>query len=155
MKMEIQRIARRSGYTIGRLLINGIKVCDTLEDTDRGLRQDMTADELRGKKIKGQTAIPAGTYRIDLGTVSPRFGSQAFYKEVCEGCLPRIVDVPAYDGVLIHCGNTAADTEGCILVGLNLQVGKVLNSKVTFRKLWTTYLAKAKKSGEEVTLSIG
>lgn len=155
MEITLKRIARKSTYTIGQLWINGQKVCDTLEDTDRGLSQDMPIATLRQKKIAGKTAIPTGTYTIDLYTPSPRFGSQPFYKEVCSGCLPRLTNVPAYEGVLIHCGNTAADTEGCILVGQNLQVGKVLNSKNTFRKLWHDYLQKAKETGESVTVVIG
>ena len=154
MKITLKRIARKSTYTIGQLWIYGQKVCDTLEDTDRGLRQDMPLATLRQKKIAGKTAIPTGTYTLNLYAPSPRFGSQPFYKEVCGGCLPRLTNVPAYEGVLIHCGNTAADTEGCILVGQNLQVGKVLNSKDTFRKLWRDYLANAKKTGEKVTLEV-
>lgn len=154
MKITLKRIARKSTYTIGQLWINGQKVCDTLEDTDRGLSQDMPLVTLRQKKIAGKTAIPTGTYNLNLYVPSPRFGSQPFYKEVCGGCLPRLTNVPAYEGVLIHCGNTAADTEGCILVGQNLQVGKVLNSKDTFRKLWRDYLANAKKTGEKVTIEV-
>lgn len=154
MKITLKRIARKSTYTIGQLWINGQKVCDTLEDTDRGLSQDMPLATLRQKKIAGKTAIPTGTYTLDLYVPSPRFGSQPFYREVCGGCLPRLTNVPAYEGVLIHCGNTAADTEGCILVGQNLQVGKVLNSKDTFRKLWRDYLANAKKTGEKVTIEV-
>ena len=154
MKITLKRIARKTTYTIGQLWINGQEVCDTLEDTDRGLRQDMPLATLRQKKIAGKTATPTGTYTLTLYTPPPRFGSQPFYKEVCGGCLPRLTNVPAYEGVLIHCGNTAADTEGCILVGQNLQVGKVLNSKNTFRKLWRDYLANAKKTGEKVTIEV-
>lgn len=105
MKITLKRIARKSTYTIGQLWIDGKKVCDTLEDTDRGLSQDMSLEEVRRRKIAGKTAIPTGTYGVGLCTVSPRFGSQAFYKEVCGGCLPRLAGVPGYEGVLIHCGN--------------------------------------------------
>ena len=154
MKITLKRIARKSTYTIGQLWINGQKVCDTLEDTDRGLSQNMPLATLRQKKIAGKTAIPTGTYPINLYTPSPRFGSQPFYKEVCGGCLPRLTNVPAYEGVLIHCGNTAAHTDGCILVGRNLQVGKVLNSKETFRMIWKDYFSKAKAKKEIVELEI-
>lgn len=154
MRITLRRIARRGSYTIGQLLINGQKVCDTLEDTDRGLRQEMSLEELRRRKIAGKTAIPTGTYGVELGTVSPRFGWQPFYKEVCGGCLPRLVGVPGYEGVLIHCGNSAEDTEGCVLVGQNLQVGRVLNSRDTFRRLWRDYLAGAKKRGEKVEIEV-
>lgn len=135
-QIELRRIARKADYTIGRLYVDGKYVCDTLEDTDRGLTQTMTSAEIAAKKVKGRTAIPTGTYRVATNVVSPRFGGKAFYKEVCGGCLPRLLNVPGFDGVLIHCGNTAADTEACLLVGENKAVGKVLNSKETFRKLW-------------------
>ena len=115
-KLLLKRIARKAGYTIGKLYIDGAYFCDTLEDTDR-LNKGMTAAELAAKKIPGQTAIPEGTYKV-IVNVSPKF----------KRLLPRLVNVPGYEGVLIHRGNTPADTAGCILVGENKQVGKVLNS---------------------------
>lgn len=154
MEITLKRIARKSTYTIGQLWINGQKVCDTLEDTDRGLSQNMPLATLRQKKIAGKTAIPTGTYTLSLNTISPRFGQQTFYKQVCGGWLPRLLDVPAFEGVLIHCGNTADDTDGCILVGRNLQVGKVLNSKDTFRSLYNDHLRTARKMGEKVVIEI-
>lgn len=115
-KLLLKRIARKAGYTIGKLYIDGAYFCDTLEDTDR-LDKGMTAAQLAAKKIPGQTAIPEGTYKV-IVNVSPKF----------KRLLPRLMNVPGYEGVLIHRGNTPADTAGCILVGENKQVGKVLNS---------------------------
>ena len=115
-KLLLKRIARKAGYTIGKLYIDGAYFWDTLEDTDR-LDKGMTAAQLAAKKIPGQTAIPEGTYKV-IVNVSPKF----------KRLLPRLVNVPGYEGVLIHRGNTPADTAGCILVGENKQVGKVLNS---------------------------
>ena len=115
-KLLLRRIARKAGYTIGKLYIDGTYFCDTLEDSDR-LDKGMTAAQLAAKKIPGQTAIPEGTYKV-IVNVSPKF----------KRLLPRLVNVPGYEGVLIHRGNTPADTAGCILVGENKQVGKVLNS---------------------------
>ena len=115
-KLLLKRIARKAGYTIGKLYIDGAYFCDTLEDADR-LDKGMTAAQLAAKKIPGQTAIPEGTYKV-IVNVSPKF----------KRLLPRLVNVPGYEGVLIHRGNTPADTAGCILVGENKQVGKVLNS---------------------------
>ena len=154
MKITIKRIARKPTYTIGKLYVNGKYICDTLEDADRGLSQNMSLNELKARKIKGKTAIPTGTYTLSLNTISPRFGQQTFYKQVCGGWLPRLLDVPAFEGVLIHCGNTADDTDGCILVGRNLQVGKVLNSKDTFRSLYNDHLRTARKMGEKVAIEI-
>lgn len=143
MRILLQRHALKAGYTIGRMEINGRYFCDTLEDTDRGLRESMTEDEIAALKVKGATAIPTGTYRIDMQTRSPRFGR----------VLPRLVSVKGYAGVLIHSGNTAADTEGCILVGENRERGKVLNSRATLESL-LVFLRAAQAEGEEIKLTI-
>ncbi len=143
MRILLQRHALKAGYTIGRMEINGRYFCDTLEDTDRGLRESMTEDEIAALKVKGATAIPTGTYRIDMQTRSPRFGR----------VLPRLVSVKGYAGVLIHSGNTAADTEGCILVGENRERGKVLNSRATLESL-LVFLRAAQAEGEEIELTI-
>ena len=107
MEILVQRIAKRDDYTIGRLSIDGKYVCDTLEDKVRE----------PGVKVAGKTAIPAGRYRV-IVNVSPKFGRE----------LPRLLDVPGFEGILIHRGNTPEDTAGCILVGENRAKGKVLNS---------------------------
>ena len=143
MQILIQRHALKTGYTIGRMEINGRYFCDTLEDTDRGLRESMTEDEIAALKVKGATAIPTGTYRIDMQTRSPRFGR----------VLPRLLRVKGYAGVLIHSGNTAADTEGCILVGENRERGKVLNSRATLERL-LVFLRAAQAEGEKIELTI-
>ena len=143
MRILLQRHALKAGYTIGRMEINGRYFCDTLEDTDRGLSKEMSEDEIAVLKVKGATAIPTGTYRIDMQTRSPRFGR----------VLPRLVSVKGYAGVLIHSGNTAADTEGCILVGENRERGKVLNSRATLEHL-LVFLREAQAEGEEIELTI-
>lgn len=135
MELYLKRIAKRETYTIGRLSIDGVRFCDTLEDTDRGLRQDLPVSVLRAKKKKGVTAIPTGRYRVTLEMQSPKYKDRQQYA-FCKGYIPRLLNVPAYDGVLIHIGNTHRDTEGCILVGENKVVGKVINSTDTFHKLY-------------------
>lgn len=135
-KVELIRIARKDTYTIGHLYVDGKYICDTLEDKDRGLTQDDEIVDIKAVKVKGQTAIPTGTYRMLLNVVSPRFGKKPFYQTVCKGHVPRLECVPGFDGVLIHVGNTAKDTEGCILVGYNKAVGQVINSKDAFQKVW-------------------
>lgn len=121
MEVVIWRKYRKADYTIGRLYIDGKFFCNTLEDTDRGLMQSMTAGEIANVKIKGATAIPVGNYKLTRA-YSPRF----------KKLLPTIMNVVGFGGVRIHSGNTAADTEGCPLVGDNTQQGKVLNSRKRF-----------------------
>lgn len=152
MNITIKRIFKGDKYAIGKLYVNGIYECDTLEDTDRGLTQDMPLSEIQSKKLYGETAIPTGTYKIDMNTVSPKFKDRSWAK-FCGGKLPRLIDVPGYSGVLIHVGNKPADTLGCILVGDNKIKGQVINSTSTFQELYSLML-KAKVAGEEITVTI-
>ena len=137
MKLRLQRRAFLPKYTIGTLFVDGARFSDTLEDTDRQL-------ETRGcsAKIKDQTAIPRGTYTITL-PVSPKFGRK----------LPRLNNVPCFDGILIHRGNTDVDTSGCILVGENKVVGKVINSTPYEEKL-VKLIGAAIVGGETVTITV-
>ena len=142
MKLKLKRIARKSDYTIGRLYINGHLFSDVLEDTDRGLQKDMTLEEIKKLKIKGRTAIPTGTYTIII-TYSPKYKKQ----------MPLLLSVPGFEGIRIHSGNTHKDTEGCLLVGENKEVGKVLNSRYTYNRLFTK-LKEAFDRGETITIEI-
>lgn len=123
MRLLLKRIALRPTYTIGKLYINDEYFCDTLEDkvidTDKSGKFDGNE-----KKVYGESAIPYGIYNITL-TLSPRF----------KRFLPRLNNVPHFEGILIHAGNKASDSHGCILVGENKEVGKVLNSKHYEKKL--------------------
>lgn len=149
MELELKRIAKRDTYTIGHLYVDGVRFCDTLEDTDRGLDQKMSLAVLKARKRKGITAIPTGRYRVTLGVKSPKYSKRPQY-DFCEGYVPRLINVPAYDGILIHIGNYPQDTEGCILVGRNTKVGAVLQSTETFKKLY----AILKKSTENIYITI-
>ena len=152
MELELKRIARRDTYTIGRLYIDGEYFCDTCEDRDRGLRQDLPTSVNQAKKIRGQTAIPVGRYRVTLGVKSPKYSKKKQYA-ACNGYLPRLINVPAFDGILIHIGNTAADSEGCILVGRNKKVGMVLESTTTFWQLYDR-LQQADGRGEQIYITV-
>jgi len=142
MEIQVNRIARKDGYTIGRMSLNGVYFCDTLEDTDRGLNSTMSVDEILSKKRKGITAIPTGKYDVIL-TFSPRF------KRV----LPLLLSVKGYEGVRIHAGNTAEDTEGCLLVGENKIKGQVLNSRATLERLMSVLL-ECEKRKEKISITI-
>lgn len=152
MKLELKRIYKGDTYTIGKLYINGSYFCDTLEDKDRGLTQDMPLEEIKKIKVDSKTAIPTGTYKVSLDILSPKFSDFKKYPayKFCDGYLPRLVNVPGYQGVLIHIGNEDEDTDGCILVGTNSIKGKVTNSTSTFRKLYDIIT----ESESEITISI-
>ncbi len=152
MNLTLKRMFKGPQYTIGKLYINGIYQCDTLEDTDRGLYQIQSLQEIQNKKVYGHTAIPYGTYMIDMDTVSSKFKDRPWAK-FCGGKLPRLIDVKGYEGVLIHVGNKAEDTLGCILVGENKIKGQVINSTATFQELYSVML-KAKLLGEGLSLII-
>lgn len=152
MEIKVKRKWKKEAYTIGKMYVDGEYVCDTLEDKDRGLTSNMSVAQICGVKVHGETAIPTGRYLVDMKTVSPRFGGRAQY-QFCKGRLPRLCNTPGYQGVLIHCGNTAKDTDGCILVGENKEKGKVLNSTATFRKLYPI-LKAADERGEQIWITI-
>lgn len=134
MKLKIERLWPKAEYTVGRLYINGKFFCNTLEDKVRNLPEE--------KKVAGKTAIPAGTYRI-IYNWSPKFGRN----------LPRLLDVPYFDGILIHPGNTAEDSAGCILVGKNTEVGKLTESRYTSDSL-NALIEDAQRYGENITIEI-
>lgn len=124
LNLKLERKWKKEKYTIGNLYVNGVFFSNVLEDTVRGLRQDMTPEEIKKIKIHGQTAIPSGRYEIRV-TLSARFRRQ----------LPILLNVPGYAGVRIHPGNTDANTEGCLLPGKNDRVGQVSNSRATMAAL--------------------
>jgi len=118
MKITIRRIALREKYTIGKWYFDGVYFCDTLEDPVRTIKEDGSG------KMWGDTAIPYGTYKMKL-SYSPKF----------KRILPRLLDVPHFEGILVHRGNTAKDSHGCILVGKNTKVGMVTSSTIWEKKL--------------------
>ena len=153
MELLVKRVARRDEYTIGRLYINGVKFSETLEDCDRGLTQDMPLEEIKAKKVYGKTAIPTGTYEIDMNTISPKFQARSWAKPY-GGKLPRLIGVKGFEGVLLHVGNTASNSSGCLLVGKNSIKGMVTDSTKTFMSLMSKYLLPAKLRGEKITITI-
>jgi hypothetical protein len=124
MIITVRRIAMKDTYTIGKLYIDGVYFCDTIEDKDRGLDDSMEESEIRKKKVYGLTAIPLGTYKVEI-TYSPKFKKN----------LPLLIGVKGFEGIRIHSGNTAKDSLGCIIVGKNKKVGMVLDSRATMTKL--------------------
>lgn len=124
MELKIIRTKSNKEYTEGKLYINGVYFCDTLEDKDRGLLQTMTIDTIKTIKVYKETCIPYGKYRVVL-SMSKRFGK----------VMPELLNVKGFTGIRMHSGNTIYDTEGCILVGIKSSNGIITNSRKTFNAL--------------------
>lgn len=152
MKLKLIRSAFKSTYIIGHLYVDGVYFCDTIEDRDRGLTQDMPLSQIQKIKVKHQTAIPYGTYKIAMNVISWKYKGKAAFK-FTSGRMPRLLNVPGFDGILIHSGTDEDSSSGCIIVGQNKVVGKVINSLSTFRTLWNK-LEKAYKNKENITIEI-
>lgn len=153
MELKIERKIKKDTYVIGNMYVNGEWFCNTLEDQDRGLRQDMSIEQIKQIKVYGETAIPTGRYIIRMDIVSPKYNGVKWYRDNFQGRMPRFESVKGYTGVLIHPGNSVLDTNGCVLLGLNKQKGKVLDSRATFSKFWKK-LEEARKRGETIYLTI-
>jgi Family of unknown function (DUF5675) len=121
MLLEVRRDPSAQGCTLGSLYVDGEFECFTLEDTVR----EVPEQAVEKWKVAGETAIPAGAYKVVV-TLSARFGK----------ALPLLMDVPGFQGVRIHSGNVAADTEGSILVGNRRMESAVLGSRVAFQALF-------------------
>lgn len=154
MRILIDRKWKKPTYTIGNLYIDGKLFCNTIEDKDRGLNQSMPLPTIERLKVKNETAIPTGNYNILMNIVSPKYSTKLWYIQNCHGArVPRIDNVKGFSGVLIHTGNTAQDSSGCVIVGKNTKVGMVTNSKETFLSLYNK-MYEAYKKGETILLTI-
>lgn len=141
MKLELKRRFLGESYTIGSLSIDGKKFCDTLEDKVRDLNKNGVFDGDE-KKVYAETAIPYGTYNVVVD-YSPKFKRE----------LPRLQNVKHFEGILIHRGNTAEDSAGCILVGENKVKGMVINS-TPYEKELVRILKDAQDRKEPITIQI-
>lgn len=150
MEIKVDRKWKKEKYTIGRLYIDGEFICNTIEDADRGLTQSMSEEEIKSKKIYGQTAIPTGRYKVLMNVVSPKFSQKEFYMNVCKGKVPRLEGVKGFSGILIHSAATADNVEGCIGVGFNTEKGKLTSIKEAFEKVYS----KLSSSKEDIWITI-
>lgn len=153
MKLKVDRKWKKATYTIGRLYVDGALFCNTLEDKDRGLNQKMPTGQINQVKVFGETAIPTGTYGVAMNIVSPKFARVKWIKDFCGGKMPRLLNVKGFDGILIHNGSTARDSAGCLLVGKNTIVGKLTQSRETFKAIYKL-MKDAADRGEEITIEI-
>ena len=147
MELVLKRIAKKKEYTIGRLYIKE----DVLDEYSTGEKLTYLCDTLEPKwrdyahganKVKGKSAIPEGRYPVVI-TYSTKF----------KMWLPLLIGVLNFIGILIHAGNTVKDTKGCILVGENKEVGKVLNSR-KYVNIVKQKIVEAKDKGEGVWIEI-
>ena len=153
MEILVYRKWKQPEYTVGRLSVDGVTICNTMEDVDRGLDDGMPDWKIRNMKIPNVTAIPTGRYEVEMNVVSPRFSKYPFYMEVCQGKLPRLKNVKGFEGILLHCGVDHSNSSGCILLGLNKQKGKLTDSKETFKKVYTL-MKQAHSRGETIYITI-
>jgi hypothetical protein len=159
MELKLVRAAKKPKYTIGHLYRkdkqNGqwIFICDTIEDKDRGLDQNMTEANILKIKVKHQTAIPTGRYEIIKNVVSATFVKKPKYKALNGGRLPRFKYVKGFDGILMHAGVDQDSSSGCVIVGENKVVGKVINSWETYVKV-DNMIEKAIDRGERVFITV-
>lgn len=153
MKVLVKRIFSNNRYTIAHIYVDGVYVCDSIEDTDRGWHSGMSDAYIRNNKVYGKSAIPIGTYDLTLNVVSPKFVQKPYYKKFCKGRLPRILNVPGFDGILLHRGSTERDSYGCIILGYNKVKGQVVNSQEAFEKFYKI-LDEANKRKEKITIEI-
>lgn len=153
MKIELKRTALKEYYTIGHLYVNGEYICDTIEDKVRDINKNGVFDGAE-KKVPSETAIPYGQYTVTLDVISPKFSKKPFYVKNCDGGrVPRLLNVKHFDGILIHCGTSEKSSAGCIIVGYNKIVGRVVESESAFLKLYSL-MKEAKKRGENIIIEI-
>jgi hypothetical protein len=135
MQLFIRRDDCQPMRTFGRMSINGVPFCETLEDTDRRMEDG-------GAKVAAKTCIPRGLYPVTLD-----------YSQRFQQVMPHVLDVDGFAGIRIHPGNTEADTEGCILVGRSRGIDRITQSRVTYERLMIL-LEDAIARGELITLEV-
>ena len=142
MKVKVRRRYLGPEYTIGSLYIDERYICDTIEDKVRDFNKDGDLNDPGEQKVYGRTAIPYGTYAMDLN-MSPKFTR----------LLPLIMNVPHFTGIRIHRGNSAEDSAGCILPGENKIKGRVIHS-TEYEVLIVKEMMKAIRYGRTISITI-
>ena len=135
MEITVDRFERTENSTISTCSVDGLFECFILEDKDRGLTKDMPLAVIKAQKVYGKTAIPAGRYEVVV-TYSDRFKKP----------LPLLLGVPGYEGIRIHPGNTAENTLGCLLPGMEFKKDMVTESRAAFKDLFSKIQAASKRS---------
>jgi len=142
MNLELKRHAFRDSYTIGKLFIDGVYFCDTLEDKVRDINNDGDLKDPGETKVMHETAIPKGKYKVVMN-LSNRF----------KRIMPLLIDVPHFAGIRIHSGSKASHSSGCILVGKNSIKGGLTESK-KYEALLYDILNKAQKENKNISILV-
>lgn len=158
LQLLLERTALREKYTIGHLYVmqgdKKVYVCDTIEDTVRDRNKNGRFDPPNEVKVKALTAIPYGTFRVGW-SYSSKFGVSKFMEAAkYNHTMPWVKEVPSFQGILIHCGSSEKSSAGCIIVGYNKVVGRVVDSRKAFDNLMGNYLWPAKKRGQKISITI-
>ena len=153
MKILVKRTFNNKLYCISHIYVDGVYVCDAIEDTDRGLDDSMSVSDIKKIKVYAQTAIPTGTYDLTIDIISPKFYQKPYYKSFCNGRVPRVLNVKGFDGILMHRGKDEKSSAGCLIVGYNTIKGQVTNSQQAFEKFYK-FLEEANKKKEKITIEI-
>ncbi len=153
MEIKVDRKWKKDTYTIGNLYINGKFFCNTLEDKDRGLKSTQPLSYIKSAKVPSETAIPTGKYEVLMTVKSQKYSKVSWINALCGGFMPRLKNVPGFDGILIHSGSSALDSAGCLLVGKNTIKGRLTQSRDTFTNLYKE-LKNAHNRGEKITIEI-
>ncbi|MBQ3325472.1 MAG: phage holin family protein [Muribaculaceae bacterium] len=160
LMLRLERTALKAKYTIGHLYVmqegKKVYVCDTIEDTVRDVNKNGRFDPPNEVKIKTLTAIPYGRYEVSMRTKSPKFSnySKYPYAKKYNGYMPRLLNVNHFEGILIHPGSSEKSSAGCIIVGYNKVVGRVVDSQQAFYHLMDNYLWPARKRGQKIYITI-
>lgn len=149
MKVIVKRIFNCPTYCISHIYVDDKYICDGIEDMDRMLDQNMEVKQILKIKVPNKTAIPIGKYKLTLNIESPTFKKYKYYTDFCKAKLPRVLNVPGWDGILIHRGVDEKNSAGCLIVGYNKIKGKVINSQEAFEKLYNI-LKTANNKGENI-----
>lgn len=151
LRLVLNRTELTPRYTMGKLYIDGEFFCDVIEDTVRDISKGNCT-----KKVMHETAIPYGTYQVSVNIPSPKFDQKTDYKDVCGNYhVPMVMNVPCFDGIRIHKGNSASSSSGCLIVGnKSSEPGHVINSEDVFKRLYPILRKAEIDDGKKIELTI-
>lgn len=152
MDIRIERTWKKDAYTIGKCYINNVFFSNTMEDKDRELTDTMPLSEIKQRKVYGETAIPSGTYNLQM-SYSPKFSSKTWAAKY-QGKVLEIPNVKGFSGVRIHPLNKASESLGCIGLGKNNVKGMITDSVNYYYEFLDEYILPAIQRGEKITLTI-